>query len=127
MALQWLTWIHHQSGDGILHALNGGKQWIDNNYIDGYDSTKKIIYEFMGCLWHGYRKCHLPDRVNPVNDTSMEDLLEGANRKIKHFKMCGFQVEVNWECEFKQELATIPQMKSFIKDKQKVKWWRVFT
>ena len=64
MALQWLAWIHHQSGDRILHALNGGEQRIDNNYVDGYDRTKKIIYEFMGCLWHGCRKCYLPDTVN---------------------------------------------------------------
>ena len=90
MALQWLAWIHHQSGDRILHALNGGEQRIDNSYVDGYDPTKKIIYEFMGCLWHGCRKCYLPDTVNPVNDTSMEDLLEGTIRKVERFKKLGF-------------------------------------
>ena len=47
MALQWLSWIHHQKGDRILHALNGGEQRIDNNYVDGYDPAKKTIYEFM--------------------------------------------------------------------------------
>ena len=102
MALQWLAWIHHQSGDRILHAVNGGEQRIDNNYVDGYDPTKKIIYEFMGCLWHGCRKCYLPDTVNPVNDTSMEDLLEGTIRKVERFKKLGYQVEVKWECDFKQ-------------------------
>ena len=107
MALQWLTWIHHQSGDRILHALNGGEQRIDNNFVDGYDPTKKI----MGCLWHGCRKCYLPDTVNPVNDTSME---EGTIRKIEHFKKLGYQVEVKWEWEFKQELATNSEMKSFV-------------
>ena len=107
MALQWLAWIHHQSGDRILHALNGGEQRIDNNYVDSYDPTKMI-------LWHGCRKCYLPDTVNPVNDTSMEDLLEGTIRKIERFKRLGYQVEVKWECEFKQELATNSEMKSFV-------------
>ena len=93
MALQWVAWIHHQSGDRILHALNGGEQRIDNSYVDGYDSTKKIIYEFMGCLWHGCRKCCLSDTLNPVNDTSMEDLLEGTIRKVERFKKLGFRVE----------------------------------
>ncbi|XP_068684293.1 uncharacterized protein [Montipora capricornis] len=114
MALQWLSWIHHQKGDRILHALNGGEQRIDNNYVDGYDPAKKTIYEFMGCLWHGCDKCYLPDTVNPVNDTRMEDLLEGTIRKIERFKKLGFQVEVKWECEFKQELTTNLEMKSFI-------------
>ena len=50
MALQWLSWIHHQKGDRILHAPNGGEQRIDNNYVDGYDPAKKTIYEFMGFL-----------------------------------------------------------------------------
>ena len=35
LALQWLSWIHHQTGSRILHALNGGEQRIDGNYVDG--------------------------------------------------------------------------------------------
>ena len=52
--------------------------------------------------------------MNPVNDTSMEDLLEGTIRKIEHFKKLGFQVEVKWECEFKQELTTNQETRSFV-------------
>ena len=61
-----------EEGDRILHALNGGEQHIGNSYVDGYDPAKKTSYEFMGCLWHGCRKCYLPDTVNAVNDTSMK-------------------------------------------------------
>ena len=52
--------------------------------------------------------------MNPLNDTSMEDLLEGTICKIERFKKLGFRVEVKWECEFKQELAINPEMKSFV-------------
>lgn len=114
LALQWLSWIHHQTGNRILHALNGGEHWIDGNYVDGYDPVTKTIYEFMGCMWHGCPKCFLPDTKNLVNDTSMEDLLEGTIRKLERFKRLGYQVEVKWECEFKQELASSPDMKTFI-------------
>ena len=107
-------WVHHQTGDRILHALNGGEQRIDGNYVDGYNPEKTTIYEFMGCLWHGCSRCYLHNTMNPVNDTSMEDLLEGTIRKVEHFKNLGFQVEVKWECEFKQELTTNPEMKSFV-------------
>ena len=114
MALQWSAWVHHQTGDRILHALNGGEQQIDGNYVDGYKPEKRTIYEFMGCLWHGCSRCYLHNTMNPVNDTSMEDLLEGTIRKVERFKNLGFQVEVKWECEFKQELTTNPEMKSFV-------------
>jgi len=48
IALHWLAWIHHQTGDRILYALNSGEQKIDCNYVDGYNPRKRIIYEFHG-------------------------------------------------------------------------------
>ena len=53
MALQWLAWILHQTGDHILHALNGGEQKMDGNYVDGYNPRERIISKFHGCVWHG--------------------------------------------------------------------------
>ena len=44
---KWLAWVHQQTGDRILHALNGGEQRIDGSYVDGYDPLRKTIYEFM--------------------------------------------------------------------------------
>ena len=70
MALEWLAWVHHQTGDRILHVLNGGKQKVDGNYMDGCNPSKRIIYEFHRCVWHGCSKCYLPDTLNPVNETS---------------------------------------------------------
>ena len=55
----------------------------------------------------------MPDMLSPVNETSMENLLEGTIRKIERFKKLGYNVEVKWECEFKQEL-TNAAMKSFV-------------
>ena len=116
MALQWLAWVHHQTGDRILHALNGGEQKIDGNYVDGYNPSKRTIYEFHGCVWHGCSKCYLPDTLNPVNETSMRDLLEGTVRKIERFRKLGYTVQVLWECEFHQQLATNPEMKDFVRN-----------
>ena len=82
--------------------------------MDGYNPEKRTIYEFMGCLWHGCSRCYLHNTMNPVNDTSMKDLLEGTNRRIEWFKKLGFRVEVKWECDFKRELTANPEMKAFI-------------
>ena len=116
MALLWLAWVHHQTCDRILHALNGGEQKIDGNYVDGYNPSKRKIYEFHGCVWHGCSKCYLPDTLNPVNETSMRDLLEGTVRKIERFRKLGYTVQVLWECEFHQQLATNPEMKDFVRN-----------
>ena len=35
MAIRWLSWVYHQTGNRILHALNGGEQRIDGNFVDG--------------------------------------------------------------------------------------------
>ena len=88
--------------------MNGGEQRIDVHYVDGFNAKNNVIYEFMGCLWHGCAKCFLPDTMNPVNDTGMEDLLEGTIRKVERLKRLGYRVEVKWECEFKQELVSNP-------------------
>ena len=66
----------------------------------------------LGCVWHGCHKCYLPDTVNPVNDTTMQDLLEGTIRRIERFKKLGFHVEVKWECDFKRELS--PQLQPIL-------------
>ena len=44
----------------------------------------------------------MPDTLNPVNETSVENFLEGTIRKIEGFKKLGYNVEVKWEWEFKQ-------------------------
>ena len=49
-----------------------------------------------------------------MNATSIKDLLEGSICKIERFKKLEFQGKVKWECEFKQDLATKLEMKSFV-------------
>ena len=79
-----------------------------------YDPQRKTIYECIGDIWDGCDKCYMPDTLNPVNETSMENLLEGTICKIERFKKLGYNVEVKWECEFKQELTMNAAMKSFV-------------
>ena len=52
--------------------------------------------------------------MNPINETSMADLLEGTTRKIERLKKLGYNMKVLWECEFHQQLTTNPEMKDFI-------------
>ena len=89
--------VEDNDTDNIVHAPNGGEQRIDGNFVDGDDPQRKTIYEFIGCMWHGCDKCYMPDMLNPVNETSMENLLGGTICNIECFKKLGYNVEVKWE------------------------------
>ena len=60
----------------------------------------------------------------------MRDLLEGTVQKIKRFRKQGYTVQVLWECEFHQQLATNPEMEDFVQNlnlntraSSWVSWW----
>ena len=58
----------------------------------------------------------MPDTLNPINGTSMENLKEGTIRKIERFKKLGYNVVVQWECGFLQQLEINPDMKPFVQN-----------
>lgn len=49
MALKWLKWMAHTTGQRIQHKLNGGEVKIGQWRVDGLCDTK--IYEYYGCYW----------------------------------------------------------------------------
>ena len=46
----------------------------------------------------------------------MRDLLEGTVRRIERFRKLGYTVQVLWECEFHQQLASNPEMIDFVRN-----------
>ena len=70
----------------------------------------------MGCIRHGCDKCYMPDTLNPLNGTSIKDLKEGTIRKTERFKNLGYNVVVQWECGFLQQLEINPDMKTFVQN-----------
>ena len=113
MALKWPAWVHQQTGDRILHTLNRGEQRIDGSYVDGYDPLKKTVYKFMGCMWHSCDKCYMPDTLNPINGTTMENLKEGTIGKIERLKNLAYNIVIQCECAFLQQLGVNSDMKAF--------------
>jgi hypothetical protein len=49
IALKWLKWMAHNTGQRILHKLNGGEQKIGKWRVDGLWGT--TCFEFYGCYW----------------------------------------------------------------------------
>ena len=67
-ALEWLYYWEQQipkqgaSVDRIKHVRNGGEQSIQTSvtsyFVDGYNATMSAVYEFHGCLYHGFPTCY---------------------------------------------------------------------
>lgn len=49
IAIKWLKWIAHKSGQRIQHKLNGGEVQIGKFKVDGI--SDKTVFEFYGCYW----------------------------------------------------------------------------
>lgn len=49
IALKWLKWLAHMTGQRIQHKLNGGEAKIAQWLVDGL--CGRTVYEFYGCYW----------------------------------------------------------------------------
>ena len=101
-SIMWLDWIQRKNGLKIQHSVNGGEKKIGKYFVDGYCDENKTIYEYNGCFWHGCNKCYCNGNVkNEYNNKSMKQLFREHNEKVNYLKNMKYNVEVMWECDFK--------------------------
>ena len=123
VALQWLTYQASQPNvSRIQHVRNGGekKLYVERGpvYVDGFDEEKNVVYEFMGCLWHGCPDCCKYQRskrygANP--DRTLEELYEATQDKIQRLERAGYTVIVEWECQWEKKVKANPAIQAFLK------------
>ena len=120
-AMQWLTYQQTLYTQTIHHVRNGGEQKVRTakgyEFVDGLIVEPPIVFEFMGCLWHGCPSCHKQQRwrqysANP--DRTLEELYEATQAKLQRLCAAGFQVVVQWECQWKQQIESTPSISSFL-------------
>ena len=111
-ALQWLAYQQTLYTQTIKHVRNGGEQKVRTGqreeFVDGLIVNPPIVFEFMGCLWHGCPSCFRHQRwrqygANP--DRTLEELYEATQAKLHRLRTAGFQVIVQWECQWKQQIT----------------------
>ena len=125
VAIQWLTYQQSLQPPHltIKHVRNGGEQKVRTGqrqeFVDGLIDTVQpnIVFEFMGCLWHGCPACHKHQRhrtygANP--DRSLEELYEATQAKMQRLRRAGFRVVVQWECQWQQQIDSTPSLQSFL-------------
>ena len=122
-ALQWLT--YQQSllppHARIQHVRNGGEQKVltekGHEFVDGFDASTNTVFEFLGCLWHGCPTCcnhqrHKTYGANP--DRSLYELYEATEAKMQRLERAGYQIKIQWECQWNAQVKRDPSLSSFL-------------
>ena len=121
VALQWLAYQQTLYPQTIKHVRNGGEQKVRTGsreeFVDGLIVQPPIVFEFMGCLWHGCPACHKHQRwrqygANP--DRSLAELYEATLAKLERLRRAGYQVVVQWECQWQRQIESTPSISSFL-------------
>ena len=111
VAMTWLTWCQ-RTVPGIRHAWStGGEVRLPCGlYPDGCDLENKIVYNFMGCAYHGCPKCYHRQRDwLPLIKCSAGDA-RNANAVLKSRVVDdGYTVIDMWECEWRKAIADDPE------------------
>ncbi len=121
MAVQWLDYVAHTDSISIQHMLNGVEKRIGHRRIpvDGYCDTTKTVYQFHGCYFHGHQ-CHLTHNkeYNDKRKCSMEELRKETAATSAYIRKEGFRLVEMYECAWRKQMASNPQVKAFVADRQ---------
>lgn len=100
MSLNWLKYVAKQNNINILHAENGGEQYIrETRYkLDGYCKDIDTAYEFHGCLYHSCPDCFDPDKNNRIKRSMTNgELYQKTLERQELIKSKGYKLVVMWE------------------------------
>lgn len=92
-------------------------------YSDGCDETTNTVYEFYGCYFHGCPRCFKGQRDvkrNCHKDRTVQEVYEATVRKATMLRQAEYKVVLKWECEFKEEKKSDPELKAFLDHLQMV-------
>jgi G:T-mismatch repair DNA endonuclease (very short patch repair protein) len=114
----WLLHMEQADGCRTMHARNGREYRppeLPKYIVDGYCPETKIIYEFLGCFYHGHT-CQMFRDVKTMCGDTLSERYERTLARIEQITQAGYQVKIQWECHFdeagieiqKPELLTHP-------------------
>lgn len=119
-SLVWLERIQREEGfEYIQHAGNSRREFYDalgtNAYVDGYAPSERVVFEFLGCYWHGCPKCHRDklgslSHIHPTRNIPWKTIFEATEEKLKTLQSVygNENVRYVWECDFDASLRLHP-------------------
>lgn len=99
--MQWLEYDVHTENSTIKYALRGDEQHVGSYFVDGYNATTIICYEFAGCFYHGCVRCHVGIDLNPIPKVPFGEFYCLFGEKVAALEsQSGVRVVVTWKCEW---------------------------
>ncbi|CAC5402760.1 unnamed protein product [Mytilus coruscus] len=117
-SILWLEWMMNEENVFIQHALNRGEFKIPGTkfHVDGYCQETNDVFEFLGCHWHGCRKCFPCERSEtktPLTKQSMEELYVVTKKREQTIRGLGYGYRRIWEHDFASRLNSNKRLKIF--------------
>ena len=110
----WLVYREQLDGCRIMHGRNIREcrlSALPNLSVDGFCRETNTVYGFCGCYWHGHTCVPYRDVTTGAND-ALAQRYERTMARVEQITQAGYQVEVQWECDFdKGILADHPELK----------------
>uniref|UniRef100_A0A914ZC36 DNA-directed DNA polymerase n=1 Tax=Panagrolaimus superbus TaxID=310955 RepID=A0A914ZC36_9BILA len=112
--------VHKKKAAGIMHRDNGGEKKFGDMFVDGFDHVNNVVYQVMGCMYHGCIKCRQADRsiIQWVGKSAAQLYAETVARqkKLRENLRPGIQIVEIWECEIAAERKLDAELDKFIKE-----------
>jgi len=112
-----LMWLVYRDGGGrkILHVRNGHESMLPelpHLSVNGFCPETRTVYEFLGCYYHGHT-CQTYCDVCTMRGDTLAERYARTMMRIEQITRAGYQVEVQWECEYEEEiLPRHPELKT---------------
>ena len=118
-SIECITYFEKITGVSYRHDwhANGEKYLTDANaWADGYyeSSHHKYVIAFMGCHFHGCRRCYDLTTHNTHLNRSMGDLYRESIRWIKRVTNNGYKLSVVWECDWDRMVKNSPDIQEHL-------------
>jgi G:T-mismatch repair DNA endonuclease (very short patch repair protein) len=105
LAIKYLSWLAHRSGQNIHHAGNGREQVLMGARVDGFCAETNTVYQCHGCIWHGCAQCtqKIRNQRSPFAAYTFNELyqrtLARSRQLASNYNVCEI-----WECEIAMQL-----------------------
>jgi G:T-mismatch repair DNA endonuclease (very short patch repair protein) len=102
-AIAWLLLEEKKEGKGILHGWNGKERRfpeLPNIHVDGLCEETRTVYEFNGCYYHEHICMQFRDLSIACGGGTLAERYENTMTRLERITQAGYQVKVQWECEF---------------------------
>ena len=100
--LKWLVHMEQTDGCRTMHAINARKYTLPelpHFSVDGYCAKIRMVYEFLGCFYHGHT-CQPFRDVSTMRGEILSERYERTMSGMERITRAVYQLPVQWECEF---------------------------